>query len=65
MLPVGTPPNAIAFGTGYISMKDMMRAGFALDIIGCILITLFMTFIIPAVLGITPELPAWAAIPEM
>jgi len=65
MLPVGTPPNAIAFGTGYISMKDMMRAGFALDIIGCILITLFMTFIIPAVLGITPELPAWAAIPGM
>ena len=65
MLPVGTPPNAIAFGTGYISMKEMMRAGFALDIIGCILITLFMTFIIPAVLGITPELPAWAVIPEI
>lgn len=63
MLPVGTPPNAIAYGTGYISTKEMVRAGFALNIIGCILITLFMTFVIPAALGISPELPAWAVIP--
>jgi len=63
MLPVGTPPNAIAYGTGYISTREMARAGFALNIIGCILITLFMTFIIPAALGISPELPAWAVIP--
>ena len=63
MLPVGTPPNAIAYGTGYISTKEMARAGFALNIIGCVLITLFMTFVIPAALGISPELPAWAVIP--
>jgi len=63
MLPVGTPPNAIAYGTGYISTREMARAGFALNIIGCILITLFMTFIIPSALGISPELPAWAVIP--
>jgi len=63
MLPVGTPPNAIAYGTGYLSTKEMVRAGFALNIIGCILITLFMTFIIPAALGISPELPSWAVIP--
>lgn len=63
MLPVGTPPNTIAYGTGYISTKEMARAGFALNIIGCILITLFMALIIPAVLGITPDLPAWAVIP--
>jgi len=63
MLPVGTPPNAIAYGTGYISTREMARAGFALNIIGCILITLFMTFVIPGALGISPELPAWAVIP--
>ena len=63
MLPVGTPPNAIAYGTGYISTKEMARAGFALNIIGCILITLFMTFVIPAALGISPGLPSWAVIP--
>jgi sodium-dependent dicarboxylate transporter 2/3/5 len=63
MLPVGTPPNAIAYGTGYISTREMARAGFALNIIGCILITIFMTFIIPASLGLTPDLPVWAVIP--
>jgi len=63
MLPVGTPPNAIAYGTGCISTKEMARAGFALNIIGCVLITLFMTFVIPAALGISPGLPAWAVIP--
>ncbi|HNL87100.1 MAG TPA: anion permease, partial [Methanoregulaceae archaeon] len=63
MLPVGTPPNAIAYGTGYLSTREMARAGLALNIIGCILITVFMTLVIPTVLGISPELPAWAVIP--
>jgi sodium-dependent dicarboxylate transporter 2/3/5 len=63
MLPVGTPPNAIAYGTGYITTREMVRAGFALNIIGSILITLFMTFVIPEALGISPGLPSWAVIP--
>jgi len=63
MLPVGTPPNAIAYGTGYLSTREMARAGLALNVIGCILITVFMTLVIPTVLGISPELPAWAVIP--
>ncbi len=63
MLPVGTPPNAIAYGTGYLSTREMARAGLALNVIGCILITVFMTLIIPTVLGISSELPAWAVIP--
>lgn len=63
MLPVGTPPNAIAYGTGYLSTREMARTGFTLNIIGCILITVFMTFIIPTTLGISPALPAWAVIP--
>ena len=39
MLPVATPPNAIAFGTGQIRMAQMMRAGLALDLMGVVLIT--------------------------
>jgi len=31
MFPVATPPNAIVFSSGYIRMKDMVRAGFLLD----------------------------------
>jgi len=60
MLPVGTPPNAIAYGTGYIRVKDMIKAGFALNIIGVLLVTIFMSYIVPTVMGIQPGLPEWA-----
>lgn len=36
MLPVATPPNAIAYGTGMVNQRDMIRAGFVLNIF-CIL----------------------------
>ena len=39
MLPVATPPNAVIFGSGKISMKNMIRAGFILNIIGILLVT--------------------------
>lgn len=42
MLPAGTPPNTIVFGTEKIKVKDMMRAGVYLDLIGAIVITLVM-----------------------
>jgi solute carrier family 13 (sodium-dependent dicarboxylate transporter), member 2/3/5 len=34
MLPVATPPNALVYSTGYIKLKDMVKAGFVLDILG-------------------------------
>jgi sodium-dependent dicarboxylate transporter 2/3/5 len=38
MLPVSTPPNAIAYGTGMIKIGSMIRFGFWLDIVGFLII---------------------------
>lgn len=44
MLPVATPPNAIVFSSGQVSLKDMMRTGFWLNILSIIVIYLFVQF---------------------
>jgi len=44
MLPVATPPNAIVFGTNKIRIKDMMRTGFILNLIGVIIVSLAVYF---------------------
>jgi solute carrier family 13 (sodium-dependent dicarboxylate transporter), member 2/3/5 len=44
MLPVATAPNTIVFGSNKIRVKDMLKAGLVLDIIGVILITIAMFF---------------------
>lgn len=40
MLPVGTPPNAIAFSSGRVTIAQMARGGFVLNIVGIMLITM-------------------------
>ncbi|SHK80797.1 SLC13 family permease [Halomonas caseinilytica] len=40
MMPVATPPNAIVFGSGHMSIQSMIRAGFALNLAGTVLVTL-------------------------
>lgn len=40
MLPVATAPNAIAFGTGHVTVRTMMREGFVLNIMMACVITL-------------------------
>ncbi|MFC7374502.1 SLC13 family permease [Brachybacterium sp. GCM10030268] len=39
MLPVATPPNAIAYGSGYVQIPQMAKAGVWLNLIGIVLIT--------------------------
>ena len=39
MMPVGTPPNAIVFGTGLVRMPQMMKAGVWLNLAGILVIT--------------------------
>jgi sodium-dependent dicarboxylate transporter 2/3/5 len=51
MMPVGTPPNAIVFGTGLVTMPQMMRAGIALNLAGIVVITLICWLLVPPILG--------------
>ncbi len=50
MLPMGTPPNAIVFASGYIRMRDMVKTGFVLNIICIIMITLFCWLLQPMIM---------------
>lgn len=47
MLPVGTPPNAIVFATRYVTMGQMIKAGFTLNIIAIVLISVFVLVLLP------------------
>jgi sodium-dependent dicarboxylate transporter 2/3/5 len=40
MFPISTPPNAIVFANGHIRMKEMIRAGFLLDVASIVIIFL-------------------------
>jgi sodium-dependent dicarboxylate transporter 2/3/5 len=48
MLPVGTPPNAMAYATGEVTVGQMARTGFLLNIISIVVIIAFMTITLPS-----------------
>ncbi|WP_231489557.1 SLC13 family permease [Billgrantia saliphila] len=52
MLPVGTPPNAIVFGTGAVTIAQMARGGVVLNLIGIVLITAFCYLLGGVALGL-------------
>ena len=51
MLPVATPPNAIVFGSGLLSIPKMIKAGFVLNIIGIIIVSVISLTLAPYILG--------------
>lgn len=52
MMPMGTPPNAIVFASGHIKIKEMMKAGFVINLVAIVLITLFCWFLLPLLIKI-------------
>ncbi|MDH3283127.1 MAG: DASS family sodium-coupled anion symporter [Acidobacteriota bacterium] len=51
MLPVATPPNAVVYASGMIRIPDMVRAGFWMNVIGIVLVSIVAVFLAPLVLG--------------
>ncbi len=49
MLPVATPPNAIVFGTRYMTIPQMAKIGLILDAFMTILVTLMIRYILPLI----------------
>ncbi len=61
MLPIATPPNAIAFGTGKIKMKHMIKAGFLINMLSILIITIITLTWGTIVFDIDPStFPDWA-----
>lgn len=52
MLPVATPPNAIVYGSGVMTIPQMTRAGLVLNLFFSVLITLLTYFLFTMFLGI-------------
>jgi sodium-dependent dicarboxylate transporter 2/3/5 len=50
MMPMGTPPNAIVFASGHIKLRQMTKAGFVMNIVSVVLITLFCWFLLPVLM---------------
>lgn len=46
MMPIATPPNAIVFGSGYLTIPQMCKAGLWLNIAGIVLVTLLIYVIV-------------------
>ncbi len=61
MLPVATPPNAVVYSTGRITMAEMARAGFWLNLLFILLLTSLAFLLLPLTLDVeVGRIPIWA-----
>jgi sodium-dependent dicarboxylate transporter 2/3/5 len=61
MLPVATPPNAIVYGSGHVSIPQMARTGIWLNLAFTLLLTAMSYFLVQWAFGVElGQLPVWA-----
>ncbi len=61
MMPVASPTQAIVFASGYVPIRDMVRAGIWFNVIGVLLVAAMFILLSGATMGIDPSvLPDWA-----
>jgi sodium-dependent dicarboxylate transporter 2/3/5 len=54
MLPVGTPPNALVYGTGYFRISQMARASFWMNLLSAALVVACLYFLAGRLFGALP-----------
>ena len=65
MMPVGTPPNAIVFGSGLITLPQMARAGLLLNVLLVPIVVAVLWFLGPHVFDIQMNtIPDWTTAPD-
>ena len=45
MLPIPTPPNAMVYATGRVSLRQMVAHGLLLDVLGVLLVSVWVTLL--------------------
>ncbi|MBK6966162.1 MAG: DASS family sodium-coupled anion symporter [Bacteroidales bacterium] len=60
IMPAGTGPNTVIFGSNHVTIRDMASAGIWLKLISMILLPVVLYFLIELFLGLDKALPAWA-----
>ena len=60
MLPVAAPPNAVVFSSGYITLPQMARTGFFMNLLGMVVTTIVVYLLAIPIFHITiSRLPDW------
>ena len=60
MLPSGTGPNAVIFGSGKVTIPEMSKTGFWLNILSVVVLSIIMIAVAVPVLNLTVDIPVWA-----
>jgi sodium-dependent dicarboxylate transporter 2/3/5 len=60
MLPSGTGPNAVIFGSGRVTIPEMSKTGFWLNILSVVVLSIIMIGVAVPVLNLTMDVPLWA-----
>ena len=60
MLPSGTGPNAVIFGSGRVSIPEMSKTGFWLNLMSVVVLSIVMVLVAVPLLGVTTDVPGWA-----
>ncbi len=60
LMPAGTGPNTVIFGSNKLTVSDMVKCGAGLKLMSLIVLTFFMYFLVTIVLGFDKSMPNWA-----